>query len=194
MRISHKHKFIYLSTPKACSSSIRVALNKYSDIISKNHSPPYPHHGKVESIKNVFKKNKWDWSSYYKFTSVRNPWDRMVSLWTYGKKTKAIPARFETFQSWLASDHNWLNLHWGYDDYYREKNGDIALNYIIKSESLQLDFKKVCKEINIPYKKIPLINSTKHKHYIEYYNDKARKIVAEKFAKDIEYFGYEFGE
>jgi hypothetical protein len=57
---------------------------------------------------------------------------------------------------------------------------------------LQADFAAVCDKLDIMELQLPQMNKTKRKHYTKYYNDKTRKMVAEKFAQDIEYFGYQF--
>ena len=196
--INHDKKYIFIRTAKTASTSTLAYLFTLSGHSYLKVKYPYdPNHIPSSFIKDNFPEY---FNDYFKFTFVRNPWDRMVSIWrmsfSYHHNTpdfknyvKSIP----TFEWMEVSDfekpQNEVWLH-KYSSMYEFTQGS---DFIGKLENLQEDFNTVCDKIGIPRQQLPHKNKSKHKHYTEYYDDETREIVAEKYAKDIEYFGYEFG-
>ena len=91
MRISHKHKFVYISITKTGSTTIRHLLNKHSDIISTGSQGDFRHHNTAQQLKDVFTKKDWNWDDYLKFTVVRHPISRIYSMYKYKLRVATPP-------------------------------------------------------------------------------------------------------
>jgi hypothetical protein len=89
--------------------------------------------------------------------------------------------------SWYAHDFPQI-------DFVFNANHGKLTNFVGRCEDMQYDFDYVCGKLGLGKLKLPHRETTKHKHYTEHYDDETRELVAEKYAKDIEYFGYEFGK
>jgi chondroitin 4-sulfotransferase 11 len=186
--INHKHKCIFIHINKCGGTTIDELFS-----------------GKFQGHKKVFdykKLNPNEFDNYFKFTFVRNPWDRVVSFYHYQLKRKWDFYPFNETISFKEFVKNWLiqmpkqttlNTHPCYD-WISDKDDNLLVDFIGRFENLQEDFNTVCDKIGIPHQELPHQNKSKHKHYTEYYDKETKQIVAEKYAKDIEYFGYEFGE
>ena len=104
---------------------------------------------------------------------------------------KNLSTKDETFNDFILNKSK--SYRWGGDN-QSQHNFTKCCDFIGRYENLQEDFNIICDKIKIPRQELPHFNKTKHKHYTEYYDDETREIVAEKYAKDIEYFGYKFGK
>ena len=91
MRISHKHKFVYIAPPKTGSTTIRYALNEYSEVksIPYLNSPLY-YHVKPIQLENYFEEQNWNWGEYFKFALVRNPFDLLVSRYFWSRDVQQL--------------------------------------------------------------------------------------------------------
>jgi chondroitin 4-sulfotransferase 11 len=216
--ISHKYKFIYSHIPKAAGTTVENALKSYaSKTFGRNAEKKWLRNKKLFDAFEIH-------NDYYKFSFARNPWDRLVSCYVFFSSTHSIiNSSFVDFiksiDLFLRED-NRPELHYysiqnntcadglsgvnikapsqspllGYHVLPQAYFIRDDFNFIGKVENLQEDFNIICDKIGIPRQGLPQKNKTNHKHYTEYYDDETKQIVAEKYAKDIEYFGYKFGE
>ena len=76
-------------------------------------------------------------------------------------------------------------------DYFNPKQIDFIGRFEDRAKDLNFISKKIGINLNSRTKARSCPNK---KYYTEYYDDETKQIVAEKYAKDIEYFGYKFGE
>ena len=197
MIISDSHNFVFVATTKTGSTSIEKHLNPYKSKHEITHlDDPYNKHCPLKIIYNKFPFIE----DYFKFAIARNPFDWVVS-WYFYRKTRLNENCTEdiSFKEWLVDENSSAYNIQGigltlsqYDIISCNKN--IKIDFVGKFENLQEDFNTICDKIGIPKQQLPCKNKSKHKHYTEYYDDETREIVAEKYAKDIEYFGYEFGK
>jgi hypothetical protein len=133
---------------------------------------------------------------YFKFGFVRNPWDRVVSLY---ERTEAIQLRnemtFEQFVDWIqyssatcvhSSPHRY-QLDW-----FVDANGNLLADFIGKFERLDEDWALVAQKLGLEEKLPHQRANPRARHYTEYHTPRTRDIVAAKFKVDIERFGYDF--
>lgn len=79
-------------------------------------------------------------------------------------------------------------------DYLATKDGKLLVDFVGKFERLHEDLAAVLGEIglDVPADGMPHSNRSRHGHYSAFYTPETEGIVRERFARDIEYFGYEF--
>ena len=195
--ISHKHEFIFIHIPKCGGTSFEIEFNCWS---ANKYRRRYFHVGANKQHQTIQQILEYypDCNHYYKFSFVRNPWSRFLSEYYYMIAESLLPPNF-SFKDFCLHEDAIVEYGWDYHDksqheFIFDSNGNSLVDFIGKLENLQEDFNIVCDKIGIPRKQLPHENKTNHKHYTEYYDDETREIVAKKYAKDIEYFGYKFGQ
>lgn len=221
MRISHKHKFIFIAIPKCGSTSIRRVLEPFSEL-KQMVADPFAWncwHARPPQVKKHFDEQGWEWDKYFKFTFTRNPWSRGVSMYHYRCKIfeeRGLEMFFETRRDELGKvdSPELAAMKQTMKEVYsecspenfrrsvREVSGGSASNmqwiegcdYVGTVENMQQDFDYICNKIKIPRRDVPVFNTSEHKHYTDYYDDATREFVEDKHRVEIERFNFKYGE
>ena len=201
--ISLQKSFLFVHIPKTAGNSIQsvlrdhsedelVALRKEQDGIERFglRNPKYKikKHSTLSEYYDALGDQQFQ--SLYKFTCVRNPWDRMVSYYFTPTQTAETWNRkkFREIISKAVSVAEYLRLDDGQGDPFAN------VDYIMRFENLADDFGTVCTTIGVPPPALPQFNRSTREHYSKYYDDRLRDLVRDRFAAEIKRFNYTFEE
>lgn len=76
-------------------------------------------------------------------------------------------------------------------DYLTDERGGPLVSFIGRFERLEADLADVSRRLGVVLR-LGHRNASSHAGYQDYYSRRTREIVAERFARDIEAFGYRF--
>ena len=188
------HQAIFIHIPKAAGVSVSNAL--FGNLAGG--------HTRLEMHLNIFEPSCI--LNYFKFTIVRNPWDRLVSAYHFLQKggfekadkdwfDKELSAYkdFDDFvKNWLNKENIWKWHHFRPQYHYMlDDNRKVKLDFIGFIENMDEDFEYIRKKLGVE-STIKKLNKSDHKDYKDYYTEETKNIVAEVYAEDIELLGYNF--
>lgn len=205
--ISHKHKCIFIHIPRTGGTSIE------NHIIGGDYAKINLLEKHLTAEKTIEIYGKDVWNEYFKFSFVRNPWSRIISVYNMSlynvpkeKLSKIVAPHVKTHKIiGIASGKGLKYFLDNYEPASWEQNPPLfheilkvpadckPIDFIGRFENLQEDFKHICSKLQIPLDKLGHINAQSgKKHYSSYYDEETINMVAAKHKTDIEMFDYKF--
>lgn len=134
---------------------------------------------------------KWDLSKHFKFTIVRNPYDRFVSLWLTRRKNLSME---EFINKIKKNEMKWLalrdQLYWITD----ENKNLMLVDHIIRYENYEKEIYETLDWLGLERFELPHLRKTERStDYKKYYKDKSHiDFITRLYADDLRVLGYEY--
>ena len=190
-------KCIFIHIPKTAGISLSKTI--FGDQIDTNHLS-------LRRYRLLFSDN--DFHNYYKFTFIRNPWDKLFSCYRFLKKGGStayhlnwknnVLDQYEDFNDFVKC---WINNKNIYSfSHFLPQYWFISLNatkrdidFIGRFENLNKDFLTIREKVKINRELMHLNKSDSiKKKYTDFYNQESIDIVSKVYKKDIDLFNYDF--
>lgn len=131
---------------------------------------------------------------YYSFGFIRNPWDWLVSMYSYIRQHKNHPESmicghmtFKQFLRYFASKKITQST-------FLTSGGSVAVDKIYRLEDLPEALKEIQNITGLSFDNFPLENKSDHKNYVEFYDREDIDLVHKAFQSDIALGEYSFND
>lgn len=214
--ISHQHKIIFIHIPKCAGSSIKDYYfnSPQLDWKTPNYDLLYGwcpkrkihlQHATSKQLLETELISEQVFKTYFKFTFVRNPYDRSYSDYLWVQKDRKIKGSFKDyifakgpFEQILRNsnykEYRGDHLRPQTDFFYTE--GDYQINFLGRFETLKNDLKLLNQELGFqkPFNQHSKKNKKRLSHYSLFYTGSKKRWVNDKYKKDLSALNYTFDD
>lgn len=222
MLLSNQLKFLFVHIAKTGGTSVRAALkrscwkdpyripsylcDRISHLCGHRIAAKLPRHAAAVGAKEMITPAQFN--ALFKFTFVRNPWDRHVSAYHHFLRDQESLldelriSSFDDFTEWLLVDgKSYLGrkhvlvaaTRRSQAEHIMDVDGKMLVDFIGRYERLSDDFDKVCRRIQLDSVKIPhRRRSSRRRDYRPYYTDHSAELVGQAYHLDLTLLGYRF--
>jgi len=210
MVINDRHRFIFIHVPKSAGTSMMRVLqdlpgNNRRWCAVSNHEPIRDFQAHWSDRRSLFDRIlQRSPANYLTCAFVRNPWDRLASLYRYlTEKKHRKPGvsgltGFADFLDQAAQGAAWINSFHSFRnqvDFFEDAEGRMAIDFVGHYEHLADDVAALSDRLGVPIR-LPHLNRSSHtgRDYRHDYSDRLVEFVQERFTRDVDQFGYEFDQ
>ncbi len=207
MIASHAHRFVFIKTRKTAGTSLEIALSRHcgpDDVITRispadeelraaaggvgpqhdETSPTSYAHMGARRVIEVLGRETWD--DYFTFAVERNPFDVVASSYRYSARK---PSFTKTFAEFVRTPKRMERL--ALNERLYRMGGRVIVDEVYRYEELPAAIEDISTRLGLPLD-LPHAKQGTGAHYRELYGAGDAEIVAERFARTIREFGYEF--
>lgn len=200
-----QQKILFVGVPKVATRSLISALTQGERLSGSAEFR--------EVDLELLLRNNPEIASFFKFTFVRNPWSRATSCYRDKvmsadaiKRARHLNFRpgleagmpFDAFAEWLntpegsddVADRHWMSQH---RILFSDRPDLISYDFIGRFERLADDYREVARRTGIALPDLPhKLKTQSQDQYKKAYTDRTIELIARRYARDIELFGYDF--
>lgn len=196
--VAPRGKF-FLPGPHLSATQVSESLYAYYLHINRKQNTEIPS-SEVPSNEDVRAQAQLTFDDFFKFSVVRNPWARAVSL--YNRREGLQPKEIMSFDEFIekhifASDTcRWPTLHKNQLDWISDCNGKVLVDYFCKIEEFPTHKKEIYDltngRLNLSLGRHNHNAKSNSDNYRQMYNKHTSSLVEKHFEVDIETFKYLF--
>lgn len=217
--ISHDEKYVFVHIPKTAGTSIEKLLGHFEELergmqdhrtvremlsvtpaelikVARTEGPVQAARELRGILRYPERMSQEVFSSYFSFAIVRNPWARVVSWYKnimrdeIHQQNRNVPNDI-SFSDFLIH-HGWHTELRPQMAWIKDRNGRVAVDYVGRFEALGEAMQTIADRLGKSEADLPHLLDGGSDSHTSYYDNASRALVAERYAEEIELFGYSF--